>query len=75
MKILSWNESIQVRRMHVSLYSINKGEIPYKYYLPHHRIRSCETGIILVDQGELMIFENIIEFAFEQVVTGSLFQS
>jgi len=28
-----------------------------------------------VGQGELMIFENIIEFAFEQVVTGSLFQS
>jgi len=29
----------------------------------------------LVDQGELMIFENIIVFAFEQVVTGLLFQS
>jgi len=28
-----------------------------------------------VDQGELMIFENIIVFAFEQVVTGSSFQS
>jgi len=28
-----------------------------------------------VDQGELMIFENIIVFAFEKVVTGSLFQS
>jgi len=28
-----------------------------------------------VDQGELMFFENIIVFAFEQVVTGSLFQS
>ena len=28
-----------------------------------------------MDQGELMIFENIIVFAFEQVVTGSLFQS
>jgi len=28
-----------------------------------------------VDQGELMIFENIFVFAFEQVVTGSLFQS
>ncbi|RTZ92911.1 MAG: hypothetical protein DSY93_00595 [SAR324 cluster bacterium] len=31
MEILSWNESIQVRRMHESLYSINKGEIPKKY--------------------------------------------
>jgi len=29
----------------------------------------------LVDQGELKIFENIIVFAFEQVVTGALFQS
>ncbi|SVA08664.1 uncharacterized protein METZ01_LOCUS61518 [marine metagenome] len=29
----------------------------------------------MVDQGELMIFENIIVFAFEQVVTGSFFQS
>jgi len=28
-----------------------------------------------VDQGVLMIFEIIIVFAFEQVVTGSLFQS
>jgi len=28
-----------------------------------------------VDQGELMIFENIIVFVFEQVVTGSFFQS
>ena len=28
-----------------------------------------------MDQGELMIFENIIVFAFEQVVTGSSFQS
>jgi len=28
-----------------------------------------------VDQGELMFFENIIVFAFEQVVTGSFFQS
>jgi len=28
-----------------------------------------------VDQGELMFFENIIVFAFEQVVTGLLFQS
>jgi len=27
-----------------------------------------------VDQGELMIFENIIVFAFEQVVTGSFFK-
>jgi len=29
----------------------------------------------LVDQGELMIFDNIIVFAFEQVVTGSFFLS
>jgi len=29
----------------------------------------------LVDQGELMIFENIIVFAFERVVTGSFFKS
>jgi len=29
----------------------------------------------LVDQGELMIFENIIVFAFELVETGLFFQS
>jgi len=29
----------------------------------------------LVDQGELMIFENIIVFVFDRVVADSLFQS
>ena len=41
----------------------------------YHRIRFCETGIILMGQGELVIFENIFVISIEQVVTGSLFQS
>ena len=41
----------------------------------YHRIRFCETGIILMGQGELVIFENIFVISIEQVVTGSLFQN
>ena len=75
MEILFWNESIQSKEnVRISTQKI-KREIPKKYYLHHHRIQSCETGIILVDHGELMIFDNIIVFTFEQVVTGSFFQS